>query len=139
MTEKTRWIAGVVAVLIMAGTVCYALTNTAAQADSVEPRVVTGELSFPGGPPPAGSVITVRLVDVSLADAPAIELARAGLALAEPARFELRAGRVDPRRTLAVSADVYVDGKLRWITDTRHTVPTEGAVPFQRLTLKAIP
>lgn len=141
MTDMTRWTAGAGAALLLAGAVGFSLTHSAARADPIEPLVVTGELSFEGGTPPERSVITVRLADVSLMDAPSVELARQELTGAQPARFELRTDRAgaDARRTLAVSADVYVDGKLRWITDTRNTVPSEAPVPTLHLSLIAVP
>ncbi|WP_167837838.1 YbaY family lipoprotein [Nocardia altamirensis] len=141
MLKNSRSFLLAVAALVLAGAVAFSLARPTAQADPVAPLVVAGDLSFEGGPPPDRAIITVRLDDVSMADAPSIELARQELSGKDLARFRLRVdrARIESHRTLAVSASVEVDGKLRWITDTRHTVPTEGPVPEQHLPLIAVP
>lgn len=78
-------------------------------------------------------VVSVRVEDVSRADAPAIvvgEASRRTEGRAPP--FELTVdvptARIDPRRDYAVRAEIREpDGTLRFTTDTRHSVLTGGA------------
>jgi putative lipoprotein len=80
-----------------------------------------------------GHVLTVRIEDVSLADAPARVLAEHTEILtgrAPPFVVTLGFPRslVDPRHTYAARAEVRdADGHLRFVTDTRHAVLTHGA------------
>lgn len=82
---------------------------------------------------PPGHVLTVRVEDVSLADAPAQVLAEIRKPLdggAPPYEVDLivPADRVDPRHTYAARAEIRDPaGALRFTTDTRHSVLTQGA------------
>ena len=80
---------------------------------------------------PESAVLTVQLADVSLADAPSTTIAEQRIQPVHvPASFRLTYDRakIDPRHTYAVSASVRDDtGKLLFVTDTRHTVLTNGA------------
>ncbi|MFE3293137.1 YbaY family lipoprotein [Rhodococcus sp. NPDC059234] len=92
---------------------------------------------------PEGAVVTVRLEDVSRADAPSVVLAEQRItdATGVPVPFQLTADRgvIDPRARLNVSARIEVDGALRWITDTAHTVPVDGSVPAAHLLVVGVP
>lgn len=83
---------------------------------------------------PLGHRLTVRLEDVSLADAPARVLAEAGQDLdgrGPPYAMSLyvREADIDPRHTYAVRAEIRDPmGALRFTTDTRHSVLTQGSV-----------
>lgn len=80
---------------------------------------------------PESAVLTVQLADVSLADAPSTTIAEQRIQpVRVPASFRLTYDRakIDPRHTYAVSASIRDDaGKLWFVTDTRHTVLTNGA------------
>lgn len=77
--------------------------------------------------------IEVRLDDVSLADAPARNIARQTFGAngqQVPIAFLLRFDRsqIDPRHSYAVSARITGDdGKLMFITDTRNSVAFSGS------------
>jgi putative lipoprotein len=79
-----------------------------------------------------GHRLTVRLEDVSLADAPARVMAEAGETLDGGPPYSVtltvRNGDIDPRHTYAVRAEIRDPaGALRFTTDTRHSVLTQGA------------
>lgn len=82
---------------------------------------------------PAGHRLTVRLEDVSLADAPARVVAEAaqdldGRGPPYVVNLSVRKADIDPRHTYAVRAEIHDPaGALRFTTDTRHAVLTHGA------------
>lgn len=82
---------------------------------------------------PPGHRLTVRLEDVSLADAPARTLAEVGEDLdgrgpPYAVTLSVRQADIDPRHTYAVRAEIRDPaGALRFTTDTRHAVLTQGA------------
>lgn len=81
---------------------------------------------------PPDAVLTVRLLDVSRADAPSVTLAEQTIPLAGrqvPVPFSLAydAADVDPRLTYAVRAEILHGGDLLWTTGTVHRVLTQGA------------
>ncbi len=94
-------------------------------------RVVSGTVSFRERIAlPPGAVVTVRVADVSLADAPAVVLAQNAIEVVGqvPVPFELAvdAADVDERATIAIWA------RLRsavgtWVSDTHTPVLTRGA------------
>jgi putative lipoprotein len=98
---------------------------------------VSGTIEAPtNGPPadgfPEGSVLTVRLDDISRADAPATTLASEELDLdgaAFPIEFELSydSDDIDERFTYAVSARIEYQGDLLAVTDTVVPVITNDA------------
>jgi putative lipoprotein len=81
---------------------------------------------------PPSAQIEVRLDDVSLADAPARNIARQAFGAdgqQVPIAFLIRFDRkqIDPRHSYAVSARITGDdGKLMFITDTRNSVTFSG-------------
>lgn len=91
---------------------------------------------------PPGHVLNVRIEDVSLADAPARILAEANEPLAGPPPYRLvlafSSAEIDPRHTYAVRADIRdPSGALVFVTDTRHTVLTNGAPASAEIVLKS--
>ncbi|MFK4056476.1 YbaY family lipoprotein [Brevundimonas sp. NPDC046655] len=82
---------------------------------------------------PPGHVLTVKVEDVSLMDAPARVMAETTMPLegrAPPYAVTLSVpnARIDPRHTYAVRAEIRDPaGALRFTTDTRHSVLTNGA------------
>ena len=90
---------------------------------------------------PPGAQIEVRLDDVSLADAPARNLARQSLTAdgkQAPFVFALTIDRaaLDPRRSYAVSARITRDdGRLMFITATRNSVAFDSGPKIDMGTL----
>ena len=79
---------------------------------------------------PDDAVVTVTLSDVSLADAPAKILTSQQFetrGAQVPFNFELLydQSQIDSRHTYTVSARIEVNGRLRFITDTRYPVITD--------------
>jgi putative lipoprotein len=80
---------------------------------------------------PPTAVITVQLVDVSRADAPATVIARQALPTAGrqvPFSFSLEydPATIQTPHTYAVQVRIEDDGKLLFISDTLHAVITRG-------------
>ena len=92
-----------------------------------------------------GHVLTVRLEDVSLADAPARTLAEQATPLerrAPPYAFNLAYDPTDIREnhSYAVRAEIRdPEGRLRFTTDTRHPVITGGAPMNVDIMMVAVP
>lgn len=82
---------------------------------------------------PPDAVVTVRLLDVSLADAPAVTLGAQTLPMQGrqvPVPFTLAydPSRIDARHRYVVRAEIRDGtGALRWTTDTAYPVLTQGA------------
>lgn len=81
---------------------------------------------------PPSAVVTVKLVDVSLADAPAVLIAEQVIPTKGrqvPIEFALAydASRIQPSHTYAVQVRIEDGGKLLFISDTAHHVITRGA------------
>lgn len=94
---------------------------------------------------PPGHVLTVRVEDVSLADAPARVLAEVRQPLegrGPPYEVDLvvPADRMDPRHTYAARAEIRdAAGALRFTTDTRHSVLTQGAPNRADIVMVGVP
>lgn len=82
---------------------------------------------------PPTAVLTVSLVDVSRADAPADVIAEQKIDPAGqvPIKFELRFDKsvLRPRMTYALQARIAVDDKLWFINDERHAVDPANLTP----------
>lgn len=82
---------------------------------------------------PPGHVLTVRVEDVSLADAPARVLAEVrqpleGRGPPYAVSLDVPTAAIDPRHAYAARAEIRdPSGALRFTTDTRHAVLTQGA------------
>lgn len=82
---------------------------------------------------PPGHVLTVKVEDVSLADAPARVLAEArrpldGRAPPYAVTLSVPTDQIDARHEYAARAEIRdPSGALRFTTDTRHSVITRGA------------
>lgn len=99
-----------------------------------DPAALTGTVTYRERialPPDA--VVTVRLLDVSLADAPSVTLAEQairaeGRNVPIPYTLAYDPGRVDARHRYVVRAEIRDGaGALRWTTDTAIPVLTDGA------------
>ncbi len=94
--------------------------------------VISGEVRFAREVDlPEGAVVTVRLLDTSLADAASVELGRDVIENAErlPVRFRIEydPDEVSDRNEYSLSARVELGDDLLYINDTVHTVLTRGA------------
>ena len=93
---------------------------------------------------PPGHVLTVRVEDVSLADAPAPAqvLAEASEPLTGGPPYRVTLGfptsQIDPRHTYAARAEIRdAAGALVFVTDTRHAILTNGAPASAEIVLKS--
>jgi len=81
---------------------------------------------------PPDTEATVRLVDVSRADAPATVIAETrfetdGRQVPFAFRLEYDPARIDPRMRYAVSGELSAGGRILFLNTTRHSVLTQGA------------
>ena len=112
--------------------VVTALAATVACAPQGSSGSISGEVRFAREVElPEGAVITVRLLDITLADAPSVEL---GLDIIEnadrlPARFRVEYDRdlIVSGNEYSLSADVRLGDDLLYVNDTVHLVLTGGA------------
>jgi heat shock protein HslJ len=111
--------------------------------DTPTRRVVAGTATYRERiPPPPGAILTVRVVDVTLAEIPAPVIAEERYDLtAVPAAFELS---VDPDaigegRSYALRAEIRDAERLRWETETVYPVLTPDAPGSPDLILVAVP
>jgi putative lipoprotein len=93
---------------------------------------------------PPTAVVTVRLVDVSRADAPAVVIGQQVIETAGgqvPIPFEIvyDPAQIDPRTRLAVQARIENAGTLLFITDRRYSVAGDGAPARVELELVSVP
>ncbi len=91
---------------------------------------------------PPGHVLTVRVEDVSLADAPAKILAETSKSLTGAPPYRVTLGfptsEIDPRHTYAARAEIRdAAGALVFVTDTRHAILTNGAPASAEIVLKS--
>ena len=92
---------------------------------------------------PPGHVLTVRIEDVSLADAPARVLAETQETWSGAPPYSVTLGlptaQIDPRHTYAARAEIRDPaGALIFTTDTRHAVLTQGAPASAEIVLKSV-
>jgi uncharacterized lipoprotein YbaY/heat shock protein HslJ/uncharacterized lipoprotein NlpE involved in copper resistance len=92
---------------------------------------------------PPDAVLTVRVEDVSRADAPALVLAETSESFGArqaPIPFSLNvpSAAIDPRFSYAVRATITVDGQLRFTTTRSYAVLTRGAPNYVDLLLDAV-
>lgn len=98
---------------------------------SVNMQTVTGSILYRERIAlPDDAVVKVTLEDVSLADAPAVILDRQTFTTEGkqvPFDFQLNYNSldIDPRHTYSVRAEIHVDNKLRFTTDTMIRVITD--------------
>jgi uncharacterized lipoprotein YbaY/heat shock protein HslJ/uncharacterized lipoprotein NlpE involved in copper resistance len=92
---------------------------------------------------PPDAVLTVRVEDVSRADAPAPVLAETSEPFGArqvpiPFSLEVPSKAIDPRFSYAVRATITVDGQLRYTTTRSYAVLTRGAPNHVDLVLDAV-
>jgi len=108
------------------------------------PPAVTGSISYRQRialPPDA--VIKVRLVDASREDAASNGISELTIytnGRQVPFEFEIdyRPAQIDERHTYVLEAGIEVNGRLRFITDPRYPVLTQGAPAHVDMLLKAV-
>ena len=94
--------------------------------------VATGKVYFGGGDIdlPEGAVVTVRLLDISYADASSITLGEHVIDAAGslPVKFRVSYDKsaIDDRNGYSLSARIELDGRLLYINDTVHSVLTRN-------------
>ena len=124
MLQLTRLLTIAALAAVLAGTVAC---------ESREPSgLATGEVRFVREVAlPEGTVVTVKLLDTTLADAPSVELGRAVIENADRLpvsfRIEYDSDRVSERDEYSLSADVRHGDDLLFVNDTVHPILTRGA------------
>jgi putative lipoprotein len=92
---------------------------------------------------PPGARVTVRLLDVSRADAPAEVLAEQVIVPTTqvPVPFSLQydPARIDARHRYSVGARIEVEGKLWFVSDTHNGVITEGGPSEVDVVVRRVP
>ncbi len=96
------------------------------------PLTVTGEVFYRERiAMPQGAVLTVRVEDVSRADAPAVTIGEEVINDPGnvPVKFSVQydGSKVEPQNTYAIRARIEVDGQLMWTNTTHIPVITNGA------------
>ena len=92
---------------------------------------------------PAGAIVEIRLLDISKQDAPAASIGEQVITTSGqqvPFAFEIKynPATIDPRYTYAVRANIRVDGKLWFTTDTTYAVITQGKPSTVDMVLKRV-
>ncbi|MGJ7549246.1 YbaY family lipoprotein [Pseudomonas alloputida] len=91
--------------------------------------------------PPSGQV-QLSLLDVSLADAPAISLAelrlRCGGLMPINLQLTFDSSQIDPRHSYALSARVEKDGQLLYINTSHHPIKPDTVFGTQRVTVDKV-
>ena len=94
------------------------------------PRVLRGTVAYRERMAlPPGAVVEVKLIDVSLADAPSRTIAEtrvSGRRIPAPWVLRFDSRRIEPRRSYALQARITHRGHLLFITTERHSVFTGG-------------
>lgn len=113
------------------------------QAKGTPPGIITGTVAFSEKVAlPEKAVMVVKLVDVSLADAPSVTVAEDQTSPSQlPAAYEVQydATKLQSGHTYAMQATVYDGSTLRFINDTQRRVLVSGpeAGPVQVLVIKS--
>lgn len=91
---------------------------------------------------PPQAVLSVTLQDVSLADAPSIELARqqgqVNGQVPLPFKLDYNPQQVDPRHRYSVSARIELDGRLLFISTQHYGVKLDGSDQPLRIRLDPV-
>jgi putative lipoprotein len=94
------------------------------------PRVLRGTVSYRERMAlPPGAIVEVKLLDVSLADAPSRTIAEtrvSGRRIPAPWTLRYDSRRIEPRHSYALQARITHRGQLLFITTERHSVFTGG-------------
>ncbi|MGE7993272.1 YbaY family lipoprotein [Pseudomonas sp. NPDC089554] len=89
------------------------------------------------------ALVVLSLLDISLADAPAISLAelrlRCGGRMPINLQLNFDLSQIDPRHTYTLAAQIEKDGQLLYINTTHHLVDLNTLVERQRVTVEKLP
>ncbi len=116
---------------------CQSSPTTEMDSAEVSMKTITGTVAYRERIAlPANAVVTVSLEDVSLADTPSKVLATQTFETdgkQVPFAFELNydSNVIEAKHTYSVRARIEVDGKLRFISDTRYAVITDEGKTHQ--------
>ncbi len=116
---------------------CQSSPTTEMDSAEVSMKTITGTVAYRERIAlPVNAVVTVSLEDVSLADAPSKVLATQTFETGGkqvPFAFELNydSNVIEAKHTYSVRARIEVDGKLRFISDTRYAVITDEGKTHQ--------
>ena len=115
------------------GLVIFMILATILKAGCASTSTVTGTVTYREriALPPEGVVVTVKVEDVSRADAPAITIGEQVIEnpshqVPIPFKVEYNPNDIDERYTYAMRVRIEVDGKLWFINTTRYAVITHG-------------
>jgi len=90
----------------------------------------------------AGTVLELRLTDVSISDGPALEIAKVTVPSPSglPYRYSLPydAAKIDQRHRYTIDARILTNGTLRFSTDTAYEVLTQGRGAQRDITVVAV-
>ncbi|MET0208357.1 MAG: YbaY family lipoprotein [Burkholderiaceae bacterium] len=133
-------------ILRMATLLCLPLwLGGCADAPPATMRRVQGSVLLPDRAPlENGTLVFIRLQDVSRMDAPALLLAERRIEAGDHRQapfvfdFGIEPERIDPRARYVVSARIEREGRLLYISDTAYPVLTQGAGDKARLVLRRI-
>ena len=141
-----RLTTGAAALLACALTGCATKTSTPSAPPQVGHGMITVQVSVSYRERillTPGHVLTVRIEDVSLADAPSRILAEhretlEGRGPPYVTTLGVPASAIDPRHSYAARAEIRDPaGGLRFVTDTRYSVLTQGAGSTAEIILRA--
>ena len=133
-----------VALLALAGAVAAA-PGSAVAADTAASGKVTGFVSYEASDElPPTAVLTVKLVDVSRADAPADVVAQqviqtSGLQVPIAYEVDYDPARIDPGHRYAIRARIDDQGSLLYTSDRVYPVLTRGAKDTVSIELAQVP
>ncbi len=112
--------------------------------DQIEEGVVRGTITYrQRGGAQRNATLTIRLVDITLASAPAITIGEQRIEITNqqpPIPFEIKVNpnRIDERRKYAVQAELSVTGRTIFATDKIYPVLTQGNPNTADITLVSL-
>lgn len=136
------WTIGALATLVLAA--CSLPTAVPSGADAAAARITGSVGHADATAPPSGAVIRVQLLDVSRVDAPSVVVGERRIPVDGqrlPVMFDIPydASRIQARNTYAVRAWLEdAQGRMRFTTDRRYAVITQGAPTHVDLVMRAV-
>lgn len=132
------------ALLALAGAFAFA-PGTVVAGDAASPGKVTGVVSYENNDDLSPTaVLTVKLVDISRADAPADVVAQqviqtSGLQVPIAYEVDYDASKIDPAHRYAIQARIDDQGSLQYTSDRVYPVLTYGAKDTVSIELTQVP
>lgn len=124
-------------------TMTAALGLTACDSSATSTRSISGNVIYRErmALPPSAEV-EVKLVDVSLADAPAVTIAETRIkpegSVPIPYVLEFASDKIEDGRSYALQAQIMAGNELLFTTTTHHPAPIEGAEQVDILVHRAL-